>query len=165
MMISKKMADRLNEQVNNEYYAFWIYQQMSFSFEDMGLTVFAKLFHKQAGEEREHAEKIAKYLVDQGAAVVLSAMNAPKTKYKSAEEIINGALEHEKKVTNDWNEISDMAVKEKDHATRVLADWFVEEQVEEVASMTELLGMVKLTQNPGQLLMLENRVYRMLEED
>ena len=164
MMISKKIADRLNQQVNNEYYAFWLYQQMSFSFEDMGLTVFAKLFHKQAGEEREHAEKIAKYLVDQGAPVMLAALDAPKTKFKSAEEIVNGALDHEKKVTNDWNEISDMAIKEKDHATRVLADWFVDEQVEEVSSMNELLGWVKLTQNPGQLLMLEGRVWRLLED-
>ncbi|MBD3403047.1 ferritin [candidate division GN15 bacterium] len=163
MMISKKMADRLNLQVNNEYYAFWIYQQMSFAFEDMGLTVFAKLFHKQAAEEREHAEKIAKYLVDQGAPVVLSELGAPKTKFKSAEEIIKGAVDHELKVTKDWNEISDMAIKEKDHATRVLADWFVEEQVEEVSSMEELLNMVKLTQNQGQLLMLEGRVWRMIE--
>lgn len=165
MMISKKIADRLNEQVNNEYYASWIYQQMSFAFEDMGLSVFGKLFHKQAAEEREHAEKIAKYLVDQGAPVVLTALAAPKSKYKSAEEIINAALTHEKKVTDDWNEISDMAIKEKDHATRVLSDWFVEEQVEEVSSMNELLGMVKLTQNPGQLLMLEGRIWRMLNEE
>jgi ferritin len=164
MMISKAMAKRLNEQVNYEYYAFWIYQQMSFEFENIGLQVFAKLFHKQAAEEREHAEKVANYLLDQGAEVKLSKLDAPKASYKSVAEIIKAAVDHELKVTKDWNEISDLAVKEKDHASRVLADWFVEEQVEEVSSMEELLNMVKLTQNQGQLLMLEGRVWRMLED-
>ena len=163
MMISKAMAKRLNEQVNNEFFAFWTYQQMGYAFENMGLEVFAKLFFKQAGEEREHAEKIAKYLVDQAAEVKLTKLDAPRTAYKSAEEIIGEAVKHEKKVTADWNEISDLAIKEKDHASRVLSDWFVEEQVEEVSSMTQLLDMVKLTQNQGQLLMLEGRVWRMIE--
>lgn len=163
MMISKAMAKRLNEQVNNEFFAFWTYQQMGYAFENMGLEVFGKLFFKQAGEEREHAEKVAKYLVDQGADVKLAKLDMPRQNYKAADEIIAEAVKHEKKVTADWNEISDLAVKEKDHASRVLADWFVEEQVEEVASMTQLLEMVKLTQNQGQLLMLEGRVWRMLQ--
>jgi ferritin len=163
MMISKAMLKRLNDQVNNEFASFWIYQQMGYAFEDLGLPVFAKFFYRQAGEEREHGEKVAKYITDQQGQVTLAGLPAPPSKYKSAEEIVGAALKHEKKVTKDWNQISDLAIKEKDHASRVIANWFVEEQVEEVATMAELLNMVKLAKTPGQLLMLEGRVWRMME--
>lgn len=164
MMISKAMAKRLNEQVNNEYGAFWLYQQISYQFDDMGLKVFGEYFKKQAGEEREHAERVANYLLDQGADVKLSQLAAPKSNFKTAKEMISAALEHEKKVTKDWNEISDLAVKEKDHASRAMSNWFVDEQVEEVSTMSDLLRMVELTSNEGQLLMLEGRIWRMMQD-
>lgn len=162
MMISKAIAKRLNEQVNNEFFAFWAYQQMAYSFEDLDLPVFAQLFFKQAGEEREHAEKIAKYLTEQGAPVTLTKLDAPKSNYKSAADIIKAALDHELMVTKHWNDISDMAIKAKDHATRVLSDWFVNEQVEEVSSMNELLSMVGRAKTDGQIMMLEGRIWRMV---
>ena len=162
MMISKAIAKRLNEQVNNEFFAFWAYQQMAYSFEELDLPVFAQLFFKQASEEREHAEKIAKYLTEQGAPITLSKLDAPKSNYKSAAEIIQAALDHELMVTKHWNDISDMAIKAKDHATRVLSDWFVNEQVEEVSSMNELLSMVNRAKSDGQIMMLEGRIWRMV---
>jgi ferritin len=163
MMISDKMAARLNEQVKNEYFAFWTYKAMAFALEDMGLKVFAKWFHLQSEEEKGHAEKIADYIVDQGGQVKLTELPSPKTDYKSCQEIIEGALEHELMVTKQINDIVDMANGEKDHATRKFIDWFVEEQVEEVASVTEILDLVKYTKDTGQLLMLESRIYRLVE--
>ena len=67
MMISAKMAARLNKQVIHEHHNYWSYLAMGYWFESNGLKVFAKFFFKQASEEKEHAEKIAKYLLDQGA--------------------------------------------------------------------------------------------------
>lgn len=163
-MISEKMAARLNEQVKNEFYAEWAYLAMAYSFEDMGLKVFAARFFQQATEEREHAMKVAKYLVEQGAAVKLQQLPQPKIDYKSAEEIVAAALEHEKKVTRDFNEIADLAISERDHATGAFCKWFIDEQVEEVSSMSELLTWVKMASSPGQLLMLENRIYAQMSK-
>lgn len=164
MMISKKMANKLNEQIKAEQHSGWIYQAMAYSFEDMNLSVFAKWFYKQASEEQRHAQKIAKYLVDQGAKVVLTEIPAPKTDYKSAEEICLTAVNHEKKVTKMIHDLWDAANKESDKATMSFLGWFIDEQVEEVATTTELYEMVKLAKTPGQIMMLEGRVWRMVEE-
>lgn len=158
MMISDKMAARLNEQVKHEFFSFWAYLAMAYSFETMGLRGFAKRFFKQAEEEKGHATKISKYLVDQGAPVKLTALDQPKISYSSTQEIVEAALEHEKFITKMIGEIASQAQVESDHATHSFIEWFVDEQVEEVATMTELLGWVKMANTPGQLLMLEGRL-------
>lgn len=163
MMISKKMADKINTQIKNEFYSGWIYESMAYAFEDMNLSVFAKWFFKQAAEEREHAEKLARYLVDQGAKVVLTEIPAPKTDFQSAEEICKMAVDHEKKVTKMIHDLYDAAQKENDKATMSMLIWFIDEQVEEVASTTQLYEMVKMAKTPGQIMMLEGRVWRMVE--
>jgi len=164
MMISKKMATRLNKQVNDEFFAYWTYLAMAFAFEDMGLKVFAKWFYAQADEEKGHAMKISTYMMDQGAKVELQKLAAPKTNYKSALEIIKAALAHELGVTKSVHNIADLAFSENDHATRQFIDWKVEEQVEEVNSVKQLLDMVKMATTPGQLLMLEGRLWHMISE-
>ena len=163
MMISKKMADQLNEQVKNEFFAQWAYLDMAFAFESMGLKIFAKWFFRQADEEKEHAIKIAQYLLDQGAEVLLKSLDKPKNKYSSAEEIVAAAVDHELGVTKNINDLVDLARAENDHATDNFLQWFVQEQVEEVASTTELLDMVKMASGPGQLFMLEGRLYHEME--
>lgn len=164
MMISKAMAARLNEQVCHEFYAFYSYLEMAYSFEAMNLPVFAKWFFVQAEEEKGHAMKIAQYMIDQGARVKLQALKAPRTGYKTALEIVKAARDHELGVTKQVNEISDLAFKEKDHATRQFIDWKVEEQVEEVSSANQLVELVKMASSPGQLLMLEGRLVHMRPE-
>jgi len=164
MMISQKMADQLNVQVKNEFFANWAYLSMAYAFESMGLKIFARWFFKQAEEEREHAEKIAGYLLDQGAEVKLMALDQPKVKYASAEEICAAAVEHELGVTKNIHDLVELARKENDYATENFLQWFVEEQVEEVASTTELLDMVKMASAPGQLFMLENRLWHEVEK-
>ncbi len=163
MMISEKIAARLNEQVKNEFYSDWLYLAMAFSLESMNLKVFAEWFYLQAKEEREHAMKIAKYLIDQGAEAKLQALPEPKTSYSSAEEICQAAVDHEILVTKMIHDLVELAKSEKDTATQVFLNWFVDEQVEEVASVKELLEMVKVAKSPGQILMLEGRVWRMVE--
>jgi len=164
MMISQKMAARLNTQVMHEHFNSWSYMAIAYWFEKEGLKVFAKFFHKQADEECGHAEKIAKYLLDQGAAVVLAELDKPKTTFKNAKEAVEYFVQVEIKTTKMVHEIVDMATKEGDHATRDFIDWKVSEQVEEVATANELASMVKLTESKGQLLMLEGRVWQMIEK-
>ena len=160
MMISKKMAKRLNEQVNNEFYAKWAYLAMAFAFENMNLKGFANWFYAQAEEEQGHAMKIANYILDQGGEVKLSTLPEPKSVYKSAEEIVKAALDHELKVTKQVHEIAKMAETEGDLATRNFIAWKIAEQVEEVSTATNLLEMVRMAQTPGQLLMLQGHLKR-----
>jgi ferritin len=158
------MAARLNKQVIHEHHNAWSYLAIAYWFELSGLQVFAKFFFKQAGEEREHAEKISKYLIDQGAAVTLTELDKPKTSFKNALDACESFVQLEIKTTKMVHEIVDMANKEGDHATRDFIDWKVGEQVEEVATANQLLGMVKLAGTPGQILMLEGRVWQMMEK-
>ena len=160
MMISEKIANRLNEQVNNEFYSSWIYRAMAYWLDNAGYKGFAGWFFAQAAEEQGHATKIASYLSEQGAQVKLGPIAQPKIDYKSVQEIIEAALEHEKLVTKQVHEIADMAIAENDHATRKFIDWKVEEQVEEVSTVSDILGWVKMAQTPGQLLMLQSQLYR-----
>jgi ferritin len=163
MMISKKIAARLNAQITHEFENERAYLAIGYWFESAGLKVFAKFFFKQALEERGHATKIAKYLVDQGADVSLTELAQPKVEFKSAKEAVEMFVAVEVKTTKMVHELADMAIKENDHATRNFIEWKIAEQVEEVATANELYGMVKLTDTAGQLLMLEGRVYQMME--
>ncbi len=158
MMVSKKMAAALNEQVKNEFFAYWTYLQMSYTFNSMGLTVFSTWYNQQAIEEQGHAMKIAGYLLDQGAEVELMNLDKPKADYKSAQEVVQAALDHEIKVTGQINALASLAREEHDYATENFLQYYVQEQVEEVATATELLDLVKMSDSTGQLLMLENRI-------
>ena len=164
MMVSEKMATALNNQVKNEFFAYWTYLQMSYSFNSMGLTVFSKWYHEQAMEEQGHAMKIADYLLDQGAKVELLSLDKPKADYKSAEEVVQAALDHEIMVTRQINALASLAREEHDYATENFLQYYVQEQVEEVATATELLDLVKMSDSTGQLLMLENRIMALRTE-
>lgn len=157
MSISAKMTKQLNDQVANEFNAAYKYRAMSFCFADMGLKVFAKRFVEQADEERGHALKIAKYLQDVDAKVELQAVAKPKNDYKSAKEIVAAALKSEETVTSQINDLVALAIKENDYATRNFLEWYVSEQVEEVASMRELLQWVTMA-GENNLFQLENRI-------
>ena len=156
MMISEVMNAKLNEQVAAELSAAHAYLAMACSFDRKALKILAQLFLKQHDEEREHAMKIVKYLQEVGGIVVLGAVPAPKSDFANAEVIVETALEGEKKITDMINDLVALADKENDYATRSLLNCFVDEQVEEVASMTGLLGLVRLAGD--NILQVEARV-------
>ena len=158
MMIPQKVADRLNLQIKYEFYSYWLYQQMAFNLEAMGLKVFAQWFTEQGAEEQMHGMKIAKYLLDQDAEVKLMALEEPTHQWDSVEAVVQAAVDHEIEVTENINECVDYAVEAKDHATQNFLIWFVNEQVEEVATAKELLGLVKMARTPDQILLLESRI-------
>jgi len=163
MSLSKKMSAELNAQITAENESAYLYKAMAYKLESMNLSVFAKWFHLQSDEERAHAEKIGKYLLDQGAEVKLAALSAPKATWKSCKEICAETLKHERMITKRIHKLVDLARAEKDHATDSFLLWFVNEQVEEEASASELLAMVEMAGTPAQVFMLEGRVWRMIE--
>jgi len=162
MMIPQKVADRLNEQVNHEYFASWTYTAMAWALERMNLKAFAKWFFIQVKEEIGHAEKIANYIIDQGGTVKLKALAEPKSDYKSVEEILQTALDYEKKVTKQVHEILALARSENDPATENFIAWKVAEQVEEVSSVEYLLAIVKTTSTPKELFMIEGKIAKIV---
>jgi ferritin len=124
----------------------------------MDLKVFSRWFHEQALEEQGHAMKMAKYLMDQDARVQLKSLDQPETEFSSVEQIAQMALDHEKWVTQKINELASIARKENDFATENFMQWFVQEQVEEVATASELVALVKMATDPGQMLVVEDRI-------
>ncbi len=156
MMISDAMNARLNEQITAEFSAAHSYLAMVCAFDRMGLKILSKRFLAQHEEEREHAMKIVRYLHEVGGTVTLEALPKPTGTFKSAEAIVQAALESEKNVTRMIHDLVALAQSEKDYATRSFLNWFVDEQVEEVSAMTDLLNLVHLAGD--NMLQVENRV-------
>ena len=144
MALSQALNNKLNEQITNEFYASQLYLAMSCALEERGLRMLAKLYRKQAEEERGHALKILDYIPQVEGTVRLQAIPQPPAEFESPQAMIQAALDHERKVTAQINELMMLAEKEKDFASRVLLRWFVEEQVEEVDNQLHLLQVAKM---------------------
>ena len=158
-MISKKLQEAINYQINRELFSEYYYLSMASYFNSAGLSGFENFFLIQVEEERFHAMKMYNFLNERGARVCLQAIEAPKTEFKSALEVFELAYEHEKLVSSLINDLMDLAIKENDHAAKNHLNWFVEEQVEEEASMDTILNKLKLIGGEGHgLLMLDNEL-------
>lgn len=149
MLISKEMQAKANEQVGNELLASHQYVAIATYFDGEGLPSLAKHFYAQSVEERDHAMRFVKYLVDADAEVRIPTIPAPQAKFKNAIEAVSLALQSEMKVTRQISALVDLAVKQKDHSSKNMLEWFVNEQREEVASMDTLLRMVKRAGESG----------------
>lgn len=160
MMISEKMAKLLNQQLVNEYFAHISYVAMSYAFEAKNLKGYAAWFMEQANEEMTHAKKIARYLLDQDVPITFGEIPAPRTDFTDAADIVQSAVDHELMVTKQVHKIAELADDEKDQASYQFIGWFVTEQVEEVATISEMLATVKMADTPGQLLMLQETLKR-----
>lgn len=157
--MNDKMVKALNEQINNELYASYLYLSMSAWFEAQNWPGFAKWMKIQSQEEYEHAMKIYDFLIDRGQTVVLAAIAAPKTEWKKPIDVFKDAMAHEKKVTGNFQDLTDLAIKLKDHATQIFLQWFVTEQVEEEKNADEVIqALVKIGDSTGALFMLDRQL-------
>lgn len=163
MPISPQMNDRLNDQINFELFSSYVYLAMAADLDKTGLKVFAQFYYAQAEEERMHAMKMFKYVQDSGGTVILKAIEEPRASYDSVEELVTVARDHEVVVTNRIHGLVALAEEEKDYATRSFLQWYVDEQVQEVATADELVALVKMA-GPSQLLPLEARVMALRSE-
>jgi ferritin len=143
MLISKELNAAFNEEIGLELFASNQYLNMAAYLEELPLKKLGAMFAKQADEERGHALKFVKYLTDVGGTVVIPAIAAPTPTFKSVEDVIQKSLDWEIVVTNRVNAMMTMAVEQKDYAAQDCLRWFVTEQVEEVATMENLLKVVK----------------------
>jgi len=143
-MASKKMIDALNNHLNEEYYSSYLYLSMAAYFETKNLKGVANWFKMQSQEEYGHGMKFYGFINQVGGKVNLKAIKAPKTNWKSIMEVFAETLAHEKHITGLINKLVGQAMLEKDYATNNFLQWFVTEQVEEEATVEEIINKLEM---------------------
>jgi ferritin len=158
-MISKKIEKIINEQINAELYSAYLYLSMRAYFDANDLPGFANWMYVQALEEFTHADKFYRFIVERGGKPVMKAIDNPQGQWKDVLDVMQGVYEHEQKVTSLINNIVNLAIEEKDHATNSFLQWFINEQVEEEASAMEVIRKLKMVKAaPGAMFMLDNEM-------
>lgn len=158
-MVSNKMEKVLNEQLNAELFSSYLYLSMAAYFEANNWRGFAKWMEKQSNEEYGHAMKFYKFIIEVGKRVSLDKVEKPKLEWSSPLEVFEEALKHEIYITKRINDLVNLAVEEKDHATNNFLQWFVNEQVEEVSTVKQIVENIKhLGDNVGSLFMLNHEL-------
>ena len=143
-MISKTMNEVINGQINAELYSAYLYLSMSTWFSEKSLSGFAGWMRAQAQEELFHSTKMLDYLLERGGNVELEAIAKPVPDWSTPLEVIEETAAHEAKVTGLINDLVDVALKERDHATNNFLQWFVAEQVEEESSVGDVVEKMKM---------------------
>ena len=143
-MLSDKMQEALNGQLNAELYSSYLYLSMHAYFKRINLDGFANWMYFQAQEELTHAMKFYDFINQRSGKVRLQQVEAPPWEWDSPLAVFEATLEHEKKVTGRINALVDLALSEHDHATNIFLQWFVSEQVEEEESVVGVLEQLKL---------------------
>jgi ferritin len=156
-MLSEKMSAAINEQINREMYSGYLYMAMSTYSNTLGFKGFANWFMVQYHEEMMHAMKMYEYLHRHGAPVRLMKIDEPQATFESVLDMFEKTLAHELTVTRSINELMDLAIAEKDHATQIFLQWYITEQVEEEENDNEIIAQLKMIGDNPQGLMMLNR--------
>ena len=158
-MISKSIEKALNEQINAELYSSYLYLSMVAYFESVNLTGFATWMRAQTQEEILHAMKMYDFVNERGGRVILKAIETPPSEWDSPLAAFEAAYAHEQLVTGRINDLVNLAIEEKDHATNAFLQWFVNEQVEEEMSADNVVQNLKIANAaPGALFMLDREL-------
>ena len=148
-MLGKKIEAAFNEQINWELYSGYLYLSMSAYFLSINLNGFANWMRVQATEELTHAMKFFDFVNERGGRITLLETKAPPKEWESPLAAFQDAYEHEQFVSNRINDLVNLALEEKDHASNNFLQWFVAEQVEEEASVDEVAQKLKLIGGDG----------------
>ncbi len=143
MKISKKMQDAFNAQITAELYSSNLYLEMAFWFRKEGWKGFANWMFDHSNEEKEHALKMADFVLNRGGEAVVTAINAPETDFKDPKDVFERTLKHEEWVTAKINELADVADEEHDRASINFCDQFIDEQVEEEKTVRDILNLFR----------------------
>jgi ferritin len=158
MIIKPRVVEAMNAQIQSEFAASQQYIAIAVYFDNESLVDLANFFYRQAEEERMHAMKFVHFLLETGAKPIIPAVPELKNEFGGAAEAVEYALNQELKVTDQINNLVSVAEAEKDYTSRNFLQWFVNEQVEEVDTMTKLLQTINHA--GGALLLVEDFVRR-----
>lgn len=157
-MISEKMQIAINEQINAELYSGYLYLAMSSYYMSINLPGFANWMRVQAQEELVHAMKFFDWVNGRGGTALVQPIEGPPTEWKSPAAPFEQAYQHELEVTRRINNLVNLAIEERDHATNAFLDWFVNEQVEEEANADGVVKQLKLVGDGNGLFMLDRQL-------
>lgn len=162
-MISDKMQEALNEQVNKEFYSAYLYLAMSAYCDTIGLPGFSNWMRQQYEEEILHVTRMYDYILDQGGQIHLKQIDEPPQEFGTPVEIFEETLKHEQFVTGCINELMSMAVEARDYATQTFLQWYVTEQVEEEANVGDILAPLRMVgDDKGGLMMIDQQLAQRL---
>lgn len=160
-MLSKKIEEALNAQVNAEFWSAYLYLSMSTNFAVKGNPGFANWFETQFKEEQDHALIFTKYILSRGGKVTLAPIAEVKTEWDTPLSAFEDTLAHEQKVTSMINDLYALATAEKDYATQSMLKWFIDEQVEEENNFNALLKKVRRAgDNQAALYLLDDELQK-----
>jgi len=148
-MLSKKLNDALNKQINAEAYSGYLYLAMSVWCNEQGLKGFAQWFKVQAREEFCHSSKIFDFLTSLDEKITLTAIGTPLSSWKSIRDVFEGVLAHEQKVTGMIDNLMNIAKEEKEHKVEIFLQWFINEQIEEESTAKDVVSQLKLIGKDG----------------
>lgn len=151
-MLKKKMINKLNEQINLEFYSSNLYLQMAAWCEEKGFDGAAKFLHAHASEEMEHMSRLFNYVSETGALPILGAIAAPPHEFESLGDVFNKIYQHECEVTEKINELAHHAFEGKDYSTFNFLQWYVAEQHEEETLFKGILDKIDLVGHDGHAL-------------
>lgn len=157
-MPAPRFVARLNEQIGHEFAAHHQYLACAVYYDALTMPQMAAFFYGQAVEERDHALMMVQYLLDTDAEIALPGVEAPQSQFADVVAPVALALEQEKRVTEQINALLRIAREEHDYASEQFMAWFIKEQVEEVATMSDLLAVV--TRNRDDIEDIEEYVAR-----
>lgn len=149
MTIPAKLAEAFNKQVTAELEASFVYLQLSYILDDLGLTGMCSWMKAQAEEELTHAQMFATHLLDRDFVPNIGDVAAPSVSVKTAEDAFEASLAHEQKISGMIRELAALAEEEKDFDSRPLLDTFLAEQIEEEATVSEILDRLRLVGQDG----------------
>jgi len=164
MIASKKLIEGMNQQIGNEMGASMQYVGIASYFDARSLSKLADFFYLQAEEERMHAMKFQKFIVDADGQIAIPEISAPKCDFETAHEAVVLSLESEKRVTQQIYDLVAQATEDKNYIGQRFLDWFVNEQFEEVTTMSELLDVVAMA-GEDNLLAVEQYLERRVAPD
>ena len=157
--MNEKMEKAINDQINFELYSSYIYLSMSSYLRSLNLNGFAHWMEIQVQEEVAHAMKFYNFLHDRGGNIELETIQKPKVSWDSPKDAFEDAYKHEQIVTGRINDLVDLALELRDHATNAHLQWFINEQVEEESNVLGILQQIRLAENsPNGLFMLDREL-------
>jgi ferritin len=151
-MLSQAMVEKLNEQINLEFFSSNLYLQMSAWCEDKGFEGAAEFLRVHATEEMEHMQRLFTYVSETGALPILGAIEAPKHEYGSLGDVFRETYEHECMITERINTLAHVAFSAQDYSTFNFLQWYVAEQHEEEKLFKGILDKLELVGENGQAL-------------
>ena len=159
MKILETLQQALVEQLNFELHSAHLYLAMSAYLDRVGLRGSAAWMRVQSGEEQAHAQKFYGYVYERGGVVLLESLPTPPPAWESPLDCFEAALRHERMVTERIYRLVDLSTAQRDHATTQFLQWFVAEQVEEEASVDEIVQQIKMLEgSKGGLYMLDRQL-------